>query len=190
MSDNGQASPSGGDLNVGIVQIETIKQLDEVVVEYTAQRILLHTALESIDTILSDNPTLTDEQRAQSFKVYESRLEQAAAARVQAIARGEHLRPEPTGSVDPAPEDGVREPNPDGETRPTAEATTQPNPNYLFALQPSSGQQGSSLKRIGEEEGTERGEYAWNWDKPGGGRPLEKCRCGFLIHFRQNSPPP
>ena len=30
---------------------------------------------------------------------------------------------------------------------------------------------GSSLKRIGEEEGTKQGEYAWNWDKPGGGVP-------------------
>ena len=85
MSDNGQTNPSGshtqshlagsaagGDPNVGIVQSQTIERLDEVVVEYTAQRILLHTAFESIHTILSENPTLTDEQCTQSFKLYES----------------------------------------------------------------------------------------------------------------------
>ena len=91
MSENGQTNPSGshnqsrtissaeGDADVGIVQSEMIKRLDDVVVEYLAQQIVLHTAFKAIHTVLSENPMLTDEQHAQSFKLYEGRLEQAAA---------------------------------------------------------------------------------------------------------------
>ena len=102
MSENGETNPSGshnqsrtvssaagelqgGDVDTGIIQSETIKQLDDVVIEYSAQWIVLHMAFKSIHTVLSENPTLTDEQCAQSFKLYEGRLEQAAATRVQAI---------------------------------------------------------------------------------------------------------
>ena len=60
MSDNGQTNPSGRQNQSHTVSTHHL--------------------------ILSENPTLTDEQRAQSFKVYEGRLEQAAAAHVQAIA--------------------------------------------------------------------------------------------------------
>ena len=104
MSDNGQTNPSrlhsqshpagattGGDPNIRTVQSETITQLDKVVIEYTVQHILLHTVFESIHTILSENPPLTDEQCAQSLKIYKSRLKQAATAQVQAITQVEHL---------------------------------------------------------------------------------------------------
>ena len=131
--------PQGGDTDFGVVQSETIKRLDEVVVEYSAQRVALRAALESIHDILSENPTLTGEQRAQSSKLYEGRLEQAVAARIQAIARGERLQPEQSRDAAPAPADGVRESNPDGEARPTVEAAVKLNPNYLFSLQSSSG---------------------------------------------------
>ena len=47
-------------------------------------------------------------------------------------------------------------------------------------LQLSSGQQGSSLKQIGEEEGTEWGEYTWNWDKLGGGTPWKNVDTDSL----------
>ena len=63
--------PQGGDTDFGVVQSKTIKRLDEVVVEYSAQRVALRAALESIHDILSENPTLTSEQRAQSSKLYE-----------------------------------------------------------------------------------------------------------------------
>ena len=187
MSENGQSNPSGShsqsrtlsagggpqgeNSGRGIIQSETIKRLDDIITEYTAQCTPLHGAVQLINAILAENPTLTNEQRAQSSQLYGGRLEQAATARVQAIAWGSRLEPEQDRTVDAAPEDGIREPNPDGATGPTVEASANPNPNYLFTLQSGAGQQNSSLKRIGEEEGTERGEYAWNWDKPGGGAP-------------------
>ena len=144
-------------------------------------------AFEAIHTVLSENPTLTDEQHAQSFKLYEGRLEQAAAARVQAIARGEHMRPE-LRNAEPAPENGLGQPAADGEAGPAIEGTAKPNPNYLVMLQLGPGQSSNSLRRIGEEEGTERGEYAWNWNKLGGGAALEKCRPRPL-DLRQNTSP-
>ena len=62
--------PQGGDTNFGIIQSETIKCLNEVVIEYLAQWVALCAALESIHVILSESPTLTSEQCAQSSKLY------------------------------------------------------------------------------------------------------------------------
>ena len=87
MSDNGQSNPSrshsqshmvstaggpqGENRDTRIVQSETIKQLNNVVAEYTVQQLGLHPAFRSINAILAENPTLTDEQHAQSIKLYE-----------------------------------------------------------------------------------------------------------------------
>ena len=43
-----------------------------------------------------------------------------------------------------------------------------------------SGQLSSSLRSISKEEGTECGEYAWNWNKPGGGPPWKNTDQDLL----------
>lgn len=189
MSENGQTNPSGshsqsrtvstgegGDPEVGTVQSETIQRLDKIITEYSNQRVALHDVSQSIRTTLADNPALTDTQHTQSFKLYEGRLEQAVAARVQAIARGERLQPKRDPNGDPAPEDGPRQPNPDGEVRAPIEVSAQSNPDYLF----TGAVQGSSTKQTGEDERVDRGLYTWNWDKPGGGRPWKNVDRDLL----------
>ena len=99
---------------------------------------------------------------------------------MQAIAQGEHMCPE-LRNADPAPENGLGQPAADGEAGPAIEGTAKPNLNYLFTLQLGPGQSSNSLRQIGEEEGTECGEYAWNWNKLGGGLPWKNADQDLLL---------
>ena len=64
------------------VQSEMIKQLNDVVTKYSVQQMVLHTAFESIQTVLPENPTLTDCQESHS------ELSDSPLIRIRGIDRG------------------------------------------------------------------------------------------------------
>ena len=131
------------------IQNETSRQLEEVINLYATQRVPVDVAFLSLMTILNKNPTLTEEQFTEGYNLYREELEQVLAAAEQAHAISQGKR----------------------ELGTPLENANEPNLNLLFGLKPNSEQQGGSLKRISEEESPDRGEYAWNWKKPGGGPP-------------------
>ena len=159
----------GRDNDGGEIQSETIGRLNQIVSDYIAQRVTMHEGCRLLASALNDNAILTDEQRAETYNRFGERLEQAAATRARAIARGERERNQPPGP-EPFGEDEPGQSNTDDQARPPAQVLPQSNPNPL-SLGSRSDPQGSALKRTGDEEGNERGDYAWNWKKLGGGPP-------------------
>ncbi len=68
------------------MQIETIKELDEIVSAFIAQKSSIHDACQLLTTTLDENPSLTGEQCSATYRTYGGCLEEAYAARMQAIA--------------------------------------------------------------------------------------------------------
>ena len=82
----GTGEPVGQGDDGSMIQSDTIKHLDEILANYTAQHIALFDRCQLIGSILSDNPILTDDQCTHAFNLYGGRLEQAAAVQMGAIA--------------------------------------------------------------------------------------------------------
>ena|SRR5258707_10728540 len=77
--------PVGQGDNGNMVQSDTIKHLDEILANYTAQQIALFDGCQLIGSVLSDNPILMDDQCTHAFNMYGGQLEQAAAVWMGAI---------------------------------------------------------------------------------------------------------
>src|SRR5258708_37709735 len=93
---NGQ--PSKGKAR-DMMQIETIKELDEIVSAFIAQKSSIHDACRLLTTTLDENPSLTGEQRSATYRTYGGCLEEAYAARLRAIALGEQEPRRPLGGA-------------------------------------------------------------------------------------------
>ena len=64
------------------MQIETIKELDEIVSAFIAQKSSIHNACRLLTTTLDKNPSLMGEQHSATYRTYGGRLEEAYAARM------------------------------------------------------------------------------------------------------------
>ena len=137
--------PRGGP-NPRAIQLETIKALDEILAGFTAQRTSMRDAFRLLATTLEENPSLTLEQRAETYDRYRGRLEESYADRTRAIARGDrgpnrvHLGPDPLG------ENGTGESAADGEARAPAQNSLQVIPSNVLPIQPRHDGQGGILK--------------------------------------------
>src|SRR5258708_472994 len=151
------------------VQLETIKALDDVLSDFAAQRTPMCDAFRLLATTLEENPSLTPEERAEAYDRYGGRLEESYGACTRAIARGSRDPNRASLEPDPLGEDGVGEPNVDDEARAPAQNPCHSVPSHVPRPPPKHGEQGGILKRTTDDEGNNRGDYAWNWDKPGGG---------------------
>ncbi len=78
--DTNNGGPSRAGTSRSVLQVETIKVLDEILADFTAQRTSMHDACRLIATALEDNPSLTPEQRADTYSTYGRHLEEALIA--------------------------------------------------------------------------------------------------------------
>jgi hypothetical protein len=162
--------PRGG-ANPRAIQLETIRALDEILAGFTAQRTSMRDAFRLLATTLEENPSLTPEQRAETYDRYGGRLEESYANQTRATARGDRGPNRlPLGPDSPG-ENGAGEPTANGEARAPAQNPLQAIPRNPSPVQPRHDGQGGILKRTTDDEGNDRGDYAWNWGKPGGGPP-------------------
>src|SRR6266436_9199625 len=97
-SNSGNEGPSKGKGKASAVQTEMIKELDEIVTDFIAQNSSIHDACRFLNIALDENPSLTTEQRSDAYRMYGQRLEEAYAAEMRAIARGERLPNPPDGA--------------------------------------------------------------------------------------------
>ena len=68
--DTGNEGPSKGKGKINALQIEMINELDEIVTDFIAQKSSLHDACRYLTTTLDENPSLTAEQRAETYRMY------------------------------------------------------------------------------------------------------------------------
>ena len=68
--------------SVNAVQTGTIKVLDEVIANFMAQCTSMHDACQLIAAALEENPSLTPEQRTETYNIYGEHLEEAYGARM------------------------------------------------------------------------------------------------------------
>src|SRR5260370_38264566 len=85
---NGQ--PSKGKAR-DTMQIETIKELDEIVSAFIAQKSSIHDACQLLTTTLDENPSLTGDQCSATHRTYGACLEEAKAPRMKTTAGGERV---------------------------------------------------------------------------------------------------
>ena len=142
-------------------------------------------AFRLLATTLEDNPSLTPEQRAEAYDRYGGRLEESYATRTRAIARGSREPNRAPVEPDPFGENGAGEPNTDGETRAPIQNPLPSIPSNALPFQPRPEGQGSLLKRTTDDEGNDRGDYAWNWSKPGGRLPWRDLDKGSVSTARK-----
>src|SRR5258708_26051755 len=111
---------------------------------------------------------------------------------MQAIACG-GCEPNCTPSrADPSGEDGAQESDVDDEVGAPIEDLPGPGPRGILTLRPRQEGWGAILKWTSNDEGNDRGDYAWNWDKPGGGPPWQDIEGAILLvaektHLLQNT---
>src|SRR5258708_28360334 len=98
-SDGGNGGPSKGKGKASAVQTEMMKELDEIVTNFIPQNSSTHDACRFLNIALDENPSLTTEQCSDAYRMYGQRREEAYAAGMWAIARGECV-PNPPGGAD------------------------------------------------------------------------------------------
>ncbi len=110
-SDKGASKGKAKDM----MQVETIKELDEIISDFIAQKSSLHDACRFLATTLGENPSLMVEQCSETYRIYGGWVKEAYAAQMQAITCGECGPNCTPGRADPSGEDGAQESDADDE---------------------------------------------------------------------------
>ncbi len=184
--------PPRGNDKANAIQIETIRELDEIISDIIAEKSSVHDGCWFLTTTLDENPSLTAEQCSETYRIYRGSLKEAYTTWMWAIAQGKHEPNHTPSRADPPGENGPQEPDTDDEAGPPIENLPMPNPSDIFTLRPRHEGWGPMLKHTSDDEGSGCRDYAWNWEKPRGGPPWQDVEEATLsvaqkTHFLQNT---
>src|SRR5258708_32508659 len=137
------------------LQIETIEVLNMIISDFMAQHTSMPDACCLLVTALDENPLLSAEQCAETYRMYRDQLEEAYATQMRAIAQGDQQHVHPPVKPDPLGEDGAGEPDPDRKPRTPPQHLIQPNSGFGFPLQLRHEQHSGDLKQTTDDEGND-----------------------------------
>ncbi|KAF8339625.1 uncharacterized protein EI90DRAFT_2260516 [Cantharellus anzutake] len=160
------------------VAAETLRMLDDVVRQFTAETLSLSRASALVNAIIADETSFTESQADQTRQRYGDELEQITNARLCATAKGERRLggTRETTEIASGP-DGAQQldaPLPRPTAQPERDADTGPG-IVAFGKDPA-----VQFKRVADEEDDHRAEYAWNWGFGNGGPPWSQTAAGTL----------